>query len=157
MTVKQHAFGVGIGSTVPLLHELLDLVPMATRRFDARPQPVRGYVTGEYITTDRDSTLSWLKGTVDALWRLRADAVWRTKVFDGVDLRASWHGEYFPDAPAVVRCVGRQANSYIELWMIYPLSGSGSSGLMIRYVDGRLAPTYALRSGAKVGVTMGLK
>ena len=154
---SQQVFGAGGALEVPLLHSLLDLAPSILRSPSYwRPQPVRAYVAAEYISPEQDSVLAFAAGKLERLWRVRWESAWRTRVAAGVDMRAEARVDWLLDAPAFVRDAGREFNAFVQVWLLYPLRPDGTTGVMIKYMDGRLAPGYGSVSGGKVGLTIGL-
>ena len=164
---SQSVFGVGGAFEVPVLHQILDLLPSALRELgtDApdgsaparwHPQPVRLYAAAEYVAPTQDSVLAFASGRVDRLWRVRLESAWKTRVLAGADLRAEARLDWLPDAPDLARDAGREVNGFVQAWLLYPLKSGSAAALMVKYFDGRLPPEYAPVSGGKVGLTIDL-
>lgn len=69
-------------------------------------------------------------------------------------MRAVWLGQYLIDAPAPVKAANREFNAFTQVWLTYPLSGK--TGAIIKYVSGRLPPTYDLATAGTIGLSISL-
>jgi len=156
VTAKQSAFGARISAEIPLLHNLLDMIPRQTRRPGTgfRPKPVRAFVGIDYVGSTEETAVGAGTGT-GHVWRAELQAAWSTHLMNEYVLRALWLGQYLFDAPAPVKAAGREFNAFGQVWLAYPLSGRTS--LIIKYVSGRLPPNYDLASAGTMGLSISLQ
>jgi hypothetical protein len=148
--VKQNAFGAGGAFEVPVLANLLDAIPAATRTGPARrPHPVRAYVGVDYVRPQDDDQEPTATLTDSATWRGRIEMAWSTLVLDEYILRASWEAHYLVDAPKAVRDADREFNNFLQAWLKIPLTTE--AGVVIKYLSGRMPPTYSDVDVASLG------
>jgi hypothetical protein len=151
----QHVFGAGVSGEVPLLADLLDVIPALTR-LDAsrfRPRDVRAYLGLERLDPDQDIPL--YGGVESQAWRARWEMAWSTQVFDDLVLRAMWEGHYLFDVPPSVDAADRTFNAFLQMWMIYPVSGK--TGVLLKYVSGHMPPRYDESTVGSVGFSLTLQ
>jgi hypothetical protein len=151
----QHVFGAGASGELPLLAHLLDVIPGLTRRGASlfRPRDVRAYAGLDRLDPDQDIPL--YLGVDSKIWRARWEMAWSTQLFDDLVLRALWEGHYLFDVPEPVRAADRTFNAFIQLWMIYPISGK--TGVLLKYVSGHMPPQYTESTVGSVGFSLTLQ
>jgi hypothetical protein len=155
-THGQHVLGAQLVGEIPLLHELLDVVPGGTRLESGyAPQPVR-LAAGLDWVTGVDSTFAGPADPGAELGRARFEAAWSTKIFDGLPLGVSWQGHYIFSGPEAIEDNGRSFKSFLVAWAMLPLSESGRAGIKIKYLTGRLPPNYESSDGAEIGFSFAL-
>lgn len=147
---SQHALGVALSGEVPGLHRALDALAATTRsrRSNFRVQPVRAYLAFDYVVGEEPLTT-----TDDNRYpRASLETAWSTLVFNDFVLRATWLAQYIFSAPETLKARDRQFNSLVQVWAVYPVSEN--VGLLIKYVDGRMPPTYDSSSVGKAGFSI---
>lgn len=151
----QHVFGAAVSGEVPLLAKLLDVIPALTRQGTSlfRPRDVRAYAGLDRLNPDQDIPL--YLGVDSQIWRARWEMAWSTQLFDDLVLRALWEGHYLFDVPESVKAAGRTFNAFLQLWMIYPISGK--TGVLLKYVTGHMPPQYAESTVGSVGFSLTLQ
>jgi len=150
----QHVLGVQLVGELPLLHELLDVLPSATRLEEGfAPQPVRLGLGIDFVA-GVDSTFAGPADPESELWRLRFEAVWSTKVFEALPLGVTWQGHYLFAEPQAIATNGRTFNSFLEVWALLPFTVSGRSALELKYLRGRMPPDYDAVDGAELGFSL---
>jgi hypothetical protein len=150
----QHVFGLGVGGELPRLAEALDVIPAVTRDSSAfRPQDVRGYAGVDYV--DPQSDVALVLGAASSFWRARGELAWNTQIFNDLVLRATWVGHYLFDVPDPIEAADRTFNSFLQLWVNYPVSSQ--TALLIKYVSGRVPPEYESTSLGSVGFSLTLQ
>jgi len=156
VTTKLHVFGGRLSAELPAIHRFLDVIPQQTRRGDSqfRVKPVRAYLSVDYVS-GIDKTALGADTSAKHVWRAELQAAWSTHLFNEFVLRAVWSGEYLIDAPAPVKAANREFNAFTQVWMTYPLSGK--TGVLIKYVSGRLPPNYELATGGSMGLSISLQ
>lgn len=148
---SQHALGVALSGEVPGLHRVLDALAAATRSRQTRfrVQPVRAYVAFDYVVGEEPLTTT----TDDNRYpRASLETAWSTLVFNDFVLRATWLAQYIFSAPEPLKARDRQFNSLVQVWTVYPVSEN--VGLLLKYVDGRMPPTYDSSSVGKAGFSI---
>jgi hypothetical protein len=151
--VGQHVLGIQVAGEIPLLRELLDAVPALTRFEDGyRPQPLRMAAALDLVS-GVDSAFVGAEDHDAAMGRLRMEAAWSTKILEGLPLRVTWEGHVLFGGPETVEAMNRGFNSFVQAWILVPLSESGRSGVMVKYINGRLPPLYESANGAELGLS----
>jgi hypothetical protein len=145
----QHAFGATVIAELPLIHQVLDLLPSLTRAPGTGAKPVRASLMLDYVTHISGTTIGTLGGR-DQVWRATMQAVWSTSVFDELTLYADWQGQLLLDAPAGVVDAGLRFNPTIRVWLARRVGDR--SEVVVQYVDGRLQPNYDLVSAGMIGM-----
>ncbi|MCK4414956.1 MAG: hypothetical protein KAY32_15585 [Candidatus Eisenbacteria sp.] len=157
VTAKLHAFGLGASAEMPLLGEILDAVLGVTRSEEPegrRARPLLLYAAIDLATSeDLLPTYDHLRDD-DTLWRGRIELAWRTSILRNQKLTLSWQGEVLFDAPQAIDDADREFNSFFEATLIMPVKNG--AGLLVKYVDGRLSPTYEQVAAALLGVNLSL-
>lgn len=154
---RQHVFGVGANADVPGLHRILDLFAHALGG-RGESQPVRAGLAGDYITNPSGVEVGDAAVT-ESYPRVRFEAAWGARVFNnlaasnealrGLRLRTTWQVHFLPDAPDALEAANRELNSFFEASVTYPISES--AGLLIKYADGHLPPSYSNTSITRLG------
>ena len=93
-------------------------------------------------------------GEANDMGRIRLQAAWATQVFNELLLRATWEAQYLLATPPAFEEKDR-FNSFLQIWMVYPLAAK--TGVLIKYVNGRLPPNYEQTSGGGVGLSITLQ
>jgi hypothetical protein len=155
----QHVGGIGVSAEVPLLQDFLDLVPSVTRASFApvqnfRTPPVRLYVGLDYVASAEAISESVAEGDKEFA-RARIETAWSTLVFEAQVLKIAWQGEYMLDASKSVEEADREFNTFLEASLIIPLKGK--TGILVKYVDGRLPPVHNQVSAGMVGLNFYLQ
>jgi len=159
VTQDDHAFGAGIVAEVPVLANLLDVVPALTRSVtpDAVPrraQPVRAFLGLDRVSGADDTDLGSISGK-DGYWRTRLEAAWSTRIMQGFVLRTTFEGSLILGADDALKESGRDLTSFFQAWLLYPLSQK--TNVLIKYVSGRLPPNYDEATVGKVGLSIALQ
>ena len=156
LTTDDHAFGLGASAEIPVLANLLDLIPSVTRQNDAqlRPLPVRAFLGLERVGGAEDTDIGDLSGDSN-FWRARLEAAWATRILQGFALRMTFEGAYILDAGDALQESGRDITSFLQAWLLYPLSDKTS--VMVKYISGRLPPDYDAATTGKVGLSIALQ
>jgi hypothetical protein len=147
----QHVVGAAVSAEVPLLHRLLDALPAETRPGNSQyqPQPVRAYFGAEYIGGIDDTTAG---GNEETSGRLRVEAAWGTYGIGGMVVQIRWQGHLLLDPP---EDLDHEFNSFLEASVILPLSAR--TGVLLKYIDGRLPPGYEATSVGAMGLSISLQ
>lgn len=151
---RQSAVGAAISGEVPAVHRWLDALFGLTRTDDTyaayQAQPVRAYVGGDYVF---DRRVPGLVDVVDdeAFPRLRGQLAWRTLVLNGLVLRATYEAELLLDPPEDLDDID-SFQDFFQAWLVYPLGGDIGAGLMVKYVAGRVGPSFESESGLRLGL-----
>jgi hypothetical protein len=154
LTRSQHVFGLGVSGELPRLAEALDVIPALTRDSSAfRPQEVRAYAGVDHV--DPQSDVALVLGAASPFWRARWEMAWNTQIFNDLVLRATWFAHYLFDVPEPVKAADRTFNSFLQLWLNYPVSSQ--TALMIKYVTGRVPPEYESTSMGSLGFSLTLQ
>ena len=148
----QHALGIGLSAELPLVHHFLDAIPAQTRdpASPFKPQPVRIHGGLDYVA-GIDDTAVGEAGEANDMGRIRLQAAWATQVLDELVLRATWEAQYLLYTPPTLEKKDR-FNSFLQIWMIYPIAAK--TGVLVKYVNGRLPPNYEQTSGGGVGFSI---
>jgi hypothetical protein len=160
ITDDEHAFGAGIAAEVPLLANLLDLVPAMTRRavtgdvVPKKAQPVRAFVGLDRVTGADETALGEISGE-GSFWRARLEAAWATRILQGFVLRTTFESSVILDGNSALEGSGRDVTSFFAAWLLYPLSQK--TNLMVKYLSGRLPPNYDEATVGKVGLSIALQ
>jgi hypothetical protein len=150
----QHVVGAAVSAEVPLLHRLLDALPAETRGDSLYlPQPVRAYFGADYVGGIDDTTSA--EGDEKAAGRLRVEAAWGTYGLGGMVVRIRWQGHLLLDPPQDLDARDREFNSFVEASVILPLSAK--TGVLLKYIDGRLPPGYEAVSVGAMGLSISLQ
>jgi hypothetical protein len=156
---RQSAVGASLSGEVPVVHRWLDAVFGLTRT-DATfaayvPQPVRAYFGGDYVFDRRVPALDGVVGD-EAFPRLRGQLAWRTLVLNGLVLRATYEAELLLDQPEDLEAID-SFQDFFQAWLVYPLGGDVGAGLMIKYVAGRVGPSFESETGLRLGLNFVLQ
>jgi hypothetical protein len=159
VTEDDHAIGAGVAGEVPVLSQMLDIIPSLTRpaitdsapRF--RSQPVRFYVGVDRVSGADETTIGNLTGD-SRLWRGRLELAWGARIMQGFVLRGSFEAHYFFGANQALKDSDREFDTFLQAWLLYPLSDKTS--LLVKYIDGRLPPDYDATKSGKVGLSIAL-
>jgi len=154
---RQNAIGAAVASELPYAHRILAAIFSATLndpevRARYKPQPVRVYFAADYVFGRSATTAA--PGAEGSYPRLRGEAAWSTLVLASLTLRASWDAEYRLHTPADLAGQDR-FHDFVQAWLTCPLAGSAS--VMLKYVAGRLSPSYEKASGLKAGLSFTLQ
>jgi hypothetical protein len=150
---SQHAIGASVSGELPHLHRVLDAIPAALAERDERfrPQPVRAYLAFDYVVGEKALTPA-TEAEDNRYPRLSLETAWSTLLHEDIVLRATWVAQYIFGAPAPIEDAEREFNSFVQAWIVYPVSGD--VGLLVKYVDGRMPPTYESTSSTKLGFSI---
>lgn len=153
----QHVLGASFAAELPFLHHLLDAIPAETRHETSRyrPQPVRIYVGVEYVGGIDDVAADGTPTGETSGGRVRVEAAWGTHVLDELVVRARWQGHLLIAPPVGLDTRDREINSFVEVWGILPLGAR--TGVLIKYIDGRMPPAYDDASVGAVGFSISLQ
>lgn len=150
--VSQHVLGATTSIEVPRLGELLDVLPRTTRGDSSRTPafPVRALLAVDYVRPPASTSPGSI--LVDtATWRLRSELAWSAVVLDRYVLRVNWEAHYFPNPSRTVRDADRSLNSFLEAALAVEIADGTS--ILIKYLSGRLPPTYALAGVSTLGLS----
>lgn len=150
----QHVVGAAFALELPLLHQLLDAIPAETRSEESayRPQPVRAYLGVEYVGGIDEAIAD---GGADSAGRVRLESAWATHLLGELVVRVRWQGHLLIDPPPGLDQRDREFNSFVEVWGILPLGSK--TGVLVKYIDGRLPPGYDAASVGAVGFNITLQ
>jgi hypothetical protein len=150
---RQSAAGAAVSGEIPALHRLLDAIVGVSRTDDTFgafvAQPVRAYIGADWVF-DRRRTTASLDGEA-SYPRLRAQAAWRTLVLNGLILRATYEAQLLLDRPGDLDDIDA-FQSFFQAWLVYPLGDDNGAGLMIKYVAGRVGPSFESETGLRLGL-----
>jgi hypothetical protein len=151
---RQSALGASVAGEIPVVHRWLDAVAGLTRTDGTYAayvaQPVRAYVGADYVF-DRSRPALIDELDEESYPRLRGQLAWRTLVLNGLVLRATYEAELLLDRPPDLEGVDR-FQSFLQTWLIYPLGGDTGAGLMVKYVAGRVGPSFESETGLRLGL-----
>jgi hypothetical protein len=137
--VAQNSLGLVGATEIPFLGKLLDALPASTRSSGRRSFPVRALIALDYVRPAKnESATTVLLDT--ATWRARTEMAWSSVVLDRYIVRATWEAHYFINPPAPVRTAKRQFNNFLQAWLKVPITPE--MGVVIKYLSGRIPPTY---------------
>lgn len=156
LDAKQHVLGAGIGGEVPLLHEVLDLVPRMTsaRHPNYRTPPLRVWAGIEWVGGQDEVVIEGLE-LDGAYGRVRIEAAWSTLVLEDLVLRATYQGQILFARPGALVATNRGFNGFLEAWVTLPIGDR--FGLAVKYIDGRPPPLYQTVSTAQLALTISVQ
>ena len=149
--VTQNVFGVSGATEIPLLGKLLDVIPAATRSVQRPAFPLRALLAVDYVRPQERAAEG--ESLLDsATWRTRAELAWSAVMLDRFILRATWEAHYFVNAHKSVRDTGLDFNNFLQAWIKVPITPE--AGVMVKYLSGRLPPTYEDANIAALGLSI---